>query len=83
MTSRAQLLKERLARDEPIDLRGCGRLMLAVQSLAAAVAQMPGLAMHRRVEGRRGAHGREAEVAAPQGYADRNVERLQRIAQLL
>jgi 2-oxoacid:acceptor oxidoreductase gamma subunit (pyruvate/2-ketoisovalerate family) len=47
MTSRAQSLKERLARGDSIDLRGHGKagggLMLAVQSFAAAVAEVPGL----------------------------------------
>ncbi len=47
MTSRAQLLQERLARGDSIDLRGHGKagggLMLAVQSFAAAVAEVPGL----------------------------------------
>ncbi len=47
MTSRAQLLRERLARGDSIDLRGHGKagggLMLAIQSFAAAVAEMPDL----------------------------------------
>lgn len=47
MTSRAQLLRERLARGDSIDLRGHGKagggLMLAVQAFASAVCEMPGL----------------------------------------
>ena len=47
MTSRAQSLQERLARGDSIDLRGHGKagggLMLAIQSYAAAVAEVPGL----------------------------------------
>jgi len=47
MTSRAQALKERLARGDSIDLRGYGKagggLMLAVQAFAAALAKVPEL----------------------------------------
>lgn len=47
MTTRSQLLKERLERGDSIDLRGHGKagggLMLAVQSFAAALAEVPGL----------------------------------------
>lgn len=47
MTPRADLLRGRLARGNSIDLRGHGKagggLMLAIQSFAAAVAEVPGL----------------------------------------
>ncbi|HET7786193.1 MAG TPA: 2-oxoacid:acceptor oxidoreductase family protein [Myxococcales bacterium] len=47
MTRRAELLRERLTRGDSIDLRGHGKagggLMLAIQSFAAAVSEVPGL----------------------------------------